>query len=105
MEKWDITWEKGREEKLAEVQGTAVEQEKRQTEEGKLKLSPLSPSVHKATSLMRASPLHKSTSKSISVFVLRKSQAAETDLDKAVCPRMANLTYKVQESKQDFKLL
>jgi hypothetical protein len=54
---------------------------------------------------MRASPLHKSTSKSISVFVLRKSQAAETDLDKAVCPRMANLTYKVQESKQDFKLL
>lgn len=107
MGKWDIKQEKGWEGKLVEVQGTAVEQEKRQTEEGKQKLSPLLPLVHKATSLMSegASLLHKSTSKSTSVPVLEGSLATGSDLDKVAFPRMTNLTYKVQEGKQVFKLL
>lgn len=52
-----------------------------------------------------ASLLHKSTSKSISVPVLEGSLATGSDLDKVAFLRMTNLTYKVQEGKQVFKLL
>lgn len=66
MGKWDIKWRKeGMESPLNYSCGIGKEG----TEEEKQKLSPLSPLIHKATSLMNkgASSLHRPTSKSIPV--------------------------------------